>query len=472
MKGFSRDVWVVVLLNILAKPLWLIADNLAQDKIGHAEYGLIKALLGFGQWATSLSDWGMYLMVARRIAQAPQQYAEISSVTFSLRTLLSFAGILLFLWIGWLIGYRHLALLWLGLLLIYQTSISYLQFFRAFLQGFQRFRADAFFSAAEKALAIVFLALGWPYLSGHLYVGLLTLSGVIVAIVSAGWVWRLYGRPTWCLNPSLMWGMLQEITPFALMTHVTALNERINQVLLERWESPYANGLYWGAYRWFSAAMMYLWLVLPLFFARFARLGRTYSPELRQTFQWGQMVSALPIIGITGIFLCAPELFMLLLRQSTPTEQKLMSQVLQILALSLLLQGFFAIYSTYLTANGYERAILWIMVASTLANVASCAYLLPGGQALGAAWALALSYVVQCGGYLWVFSRKAPLRPPIGLLLRLSGVTIGYLSTLAIGRYILGLSFWGVLGLALVALPFWTWLNGLLRFLRYASSVR
>ena len=43
-----------------------------------------------------------------------------------------------------------------------------------------------------------------------------------------------------------------------------------DQVMLERMAGDVPTGLYAAAYRWLDAFSMYLWIVLPMFFARFA----------------------------------------------------------------------------------------------------------------------------------------------------------------------------------------------------------
>jgi hypothetical protein len=78
--------------------------------------------------------------------------------------------------------------------------------------------------------------------------------------------------------------LLRRLMPYTLLVLVSGLNERINQVLIERLSGPYENGLYLGAYRWFGASLMYLWIVLPIFYARFASLGHRPTRNLWRTF--------------------------------------------------------------------------------------------------------------------------------------------------------------------------------------------
>ncbi|MCS7296810.1 MAG: oligosaccharide flippase family protein [Bacteroidia bacterium] len=468
MKGFQRDLLLVVLAHLVSKPIWLVVDNLAQNRIGHQEYGLIGALLGFAQWAAYLADWGLYALVTREMARSPTAYPAVSSTTFTLKALLTCIVSALFLCLGWIIGYRGKELIWLGGLLAYHLALSYLQYFRAFFQGAQRFRIDALLSASEKAVVLLLLAGVWSVLNGNFYVGTLVVGGLCTSLGAGISVWRSYGMPRWSWERGALWQAFHQMTPFALMGYAGAFNERLNQLLLERWVGAYANGLYWGAYRWFAAATMYLWIILPLFFARFAKLGRQRSPELWRTFLWGQVISALPPIGVAGLFLGAPQLFLLLFTHSTPEELASMSRMLQLLAFPLTVNALTAIYSTYITAVGYEWIGFWLTMGAAGVNALSCLFLLPTLQGEGAVIALGLSYCVQAAGFVWTFYHLSPLPFPHTLILRLLFFAILYGgSTYGIGR--LGGPLIAIVGSGACFFLFWAWALGLFRWRVYAD---
>lgn len=471
-RTFQRDLLITLIANLLSKPAWLLADNLIQNQIGHEAYGLIGALLGLGQWATAIADWGLYALVTREMARVPDQYSTLSATTLTLKLWLSLAAFGLFTGLGWLIGYRQApAFVWLLLLLLYQISLSYLQFFRAYFQGTQSFRIDALFSALEKGILLLLLGLFWQSLTADRYVGFLLLSGILSAGMAGVWVRLRYGPFSWQPRLAPLWAAFRQMTPFALMGYVSAINERINQILLERWIGAYENGLYWGAYRWLSAAMMYLWIVMPLFFARFARLGRQKSPELWRTFVWGHLVAALPLIGIAGVFLAEPRLFLFLFSRSTPAELATMSAILQTMALPLTLNGLFIIYSTYLTAVGYEWIALRLMLLAVVANILTCAFLLPIWAGVGAAIALGVSYAVYGVGYVWAFHKVAPIPVPFSVLLRLAVLALTYEGGMLALSY-LSLSTGIRLTLAPVLFALCAWISQIYPLWRYAHRHR
>lgn len=449
MNPLRRDLAIVLLANLLSKPIWLVADNLVQNHIGHADYGLIGALLGLGQWATALADWGLYALVTREMARSIDRYPSINRATFTLKLILTVLSAALFIGLGWGIGYRGKAFLWLIALIAYQLTLSYLQYFRAYFQGAQQFRIDAIFSAAEKVVVLLLLAWTWSVLNGDLYVLILLAAGSLTALVSGGSVWHRYGRFSLRAEPATLWNAFRQMTPFALMGYTTALNERLNQILLERWVGAYENGLYWGAYRWFSAAMMYLWIILPMFFARFAKLGRVPTPEAVQTFRWGHIVSSLPIIAVAGVFVGAPSVFLWLFTDSSPREIAQMSAILQTLALPLALNGLTAIYSNYLTAVGYEWNAFLLMLGASGINFMLCAFLLKPLAGVGAALALGGSYLFYGAGFVWIFRRVSGLHSTESLLLRLLVLSVAYLGAM----YIIGQNadlVWTIVGAVLI----------------------
>ncbi|MCX7606749.1 MAG: lipopolysaccharide biosynthesis protein [Bacteroidia bacterium] len=472
MSTLRRDLGVTLLANIISKPIWLFTDNLVQNRIGHEAYGLIGALLGFGQWATALADWGLYALVTREMARDLGRYPVIGATTLTLKFWLTLLVGILFLLLGWLLGYRGAQFLWLAALLLYQLSLSYLQFFRAFFQGAQRFRVDALFSAGEKAFLVLLLVGSWSFLTGDLYVGLLLMAGLFTASVAGFWVFRSYGWPRWESNFRPLWEVFRYMTPFALLGYATALNDRLNQILLERWIGAYENGLYWGAYRWFSAAMMYLWIVMPLFFARFARLGRQRTPELWRTFIRGHLISSLPLIGVTGLFVGEPKLFLVLFSHSTLWEIESMSSILEALALPLVCNALFTIYATYLTAVGYEWAAFKLMMGASVVNGVSCLWLLPALKGVGAALGLGVSYLFYGVGFVFLLGRVAPFPVPVKLLFRLGMLAIGYVGSLALLRLGGTLPVGGVALCALPCLVVWVFLTGVWKYWRYAVRSR
>jgi len=416
MRGLRADLILTLLSHLITKPLWLITDNLIQDRLGHESYGLIGALHSFATWANVIADSSLFYYITRRVAQPAQSIRTIFAQTFLPKIVLSFLALGLFLGIGHLLGYTQRSFWWLCGLLGYQILLALIQYFRSFFQGAQLFRIDAILGNAEKAVIIVLLLAFWPYISGDFYIGILVMGSLIALLLVAIWAWRRFGPWPLYARGRVLLPLFYDLTPYALLLLVSGLNERLNQVLIERLAGPYDNGLYLGAYRWFGASMMYLWVVLPIFYARFAALGYRPTPLLWRTFLMGHLSAAIPLMAVTLVMFVEPRLFLILFRHSTEAELNTMAANLQILALAGTLNALFNIYSTHLTANGQEKASLVIMLLATVVNIVGCWLWIPRYGAIGGSLGLLVSYATFSLGHYLFFQRWVGLRKPVGVM--------------------------------------------------------
>ena len=426
MKGLRGDLLITLGAHLLTKPLWLIIDNLIQDRLGHEVYGLIGALHSFALWANVVADWSFSYYITRQVAQAPHQLRAIASETLLPKLFLSSLTWGAFLLLGYLIGYAQQHLWWLAGLLAYQIALALIQYFRSFFQGIQLFRADAFLGNAEKLVIILLILSLWGHISGTLYVGVLASGGLIALVGIAAWAWRQFG-PWHCqMEAATTSTLLRRLMPYTLLVLVSGVNERINQVLIERLSGPYENGLYLGAYRWFGASMMYLWIVLPIFYARFAALGHQPTPMLWRTFLMGQLTAALPLLAVTLVMFVEPDVFLILFQHSTAPEIFKMASVLQILSLAGTLNATFNIYSTHITANHRERVSLGITGLSLIANLLWSWWGIPRYGAMAGGVGLLVSYSIFSVGHYLFFQRWVRLARPAGTLpWRLLGIWLG-----------------------------------------------
>jgi hypothetical protein len=100
MKSLRSDLVLTVFSHLLTKPVWLIADNLIQDRLGHETYGLIGALHSYATWANVIADWSLSYHIARQIAQASHLIRPIAAQTLLPKLFLSLFTAGLFLLMG------------------------------------------------------------------------------------------------------------------------------------------------------------------------------------------------------------------------------------------------------------------------------------------------------------------------------------------------------------------------------------
>ncbi|MCC2545373.1 oligosaccharide flippase family protein [Hymenobacter sp. BT175] len=410
----------MVLLNLLVKPGWVVVENLVQDRLGHAAYGTFGALLSLTLIFSAFSDLGLTQFSTKRVAASPGFLDEYFPSILPLRGLLSVVFPVLIVATGWLIGHRGHTLYLLAITAVGLTLTQYIQFLRGTLQAHQRFNTDALLSVLEKALLLVMVLslLGIGRLGLDSYVYARAAATALTFALLYGLVSWFFGWVRYRLRWEQVRAVLKESLPFAVIALVYGINEKIDVVMIERLATPTEAGIYVGAYRWIDAIMMYLWTVLPLFFARFARV--TGEPAAQRELLWfGQRVVTVPLLFVGAFVLFRAEVLFWQFSHSSPAEVARMALCLRVLIVNVLVHAFFAIYSNLLTSTNHERAVSWLVAVSIALNVGLNLVLLPRFGAVAAALDTLVCAVVVSVGYLWLVHRRTGVAIPWLILLRL-----------------------------------------------------
>ncbi|AMR26799.1 hypothetical protein A0257_06525 [Hymenobacter psoromatis] len=407
-------------LSLLVKPGWVVVESLVQDRIGHVAFGTFTALSSLALILVTLSDMGLTHYSVKRLAAEPTYLATHFPTILPLRGLLNGVALLVLLALGRLLGYGGaqlglLAAIGAGLLLT-----QYGQFLRGTFQAHQQFNTDALLSVVEKVLLLALVLVLLPTgLSLWAYVGVRLVAAAFTAALLYGLMTYLFGRVRYRWHWGQARQVVREALPFALITLLYGANERVDMVMLERLASPVEASYYAGAYRWVDAVMMYVWTLMPLFFARFA--AALHSPSEQQALLWfGQRVVTLPLLLACAFVLFRGELLFWQFTHSTPAQLAVMTSCLKILFLNVLIQAFFAIYSALLNSTHYVGIVSRFVAGSLALNVGLNLLLLPHYGALAAAWNTLLCAALVAAGYLWLVHHRAQVAVPWGWLGRLS----------------------------------------------------
>jgi len=432
IKRVLQNIGVLLLAHALVKPAWVLAEVWVQNQMGHAQYGGFSAMFQLAFVLSPVLDMGTAMLLTRYYAKqlgedgrahALQTYTQ--NVT-KLRTLLAVAYIVLVLVAGLVLGYaaNNTWLACLVLLSGYNVAIGALLFMRAQLQGQLRFRAEAFAGVADRLLLMLALVVitAAAFTIGPLAFALLLLGTAVAAIVLVGEIGGVRKVPLAFtvsfasltqLKPYLLAGL-----PLTLVLLISALNERLPELLIERLEGAEANSLFAAAHRWYKAADMYLWTVMPVFYARFAA---AHLPEndSEKLLRYGTRIAALPVAAFGAVMAWWPEVFTLLLRNSTPAELSIVHTHLRWLAVPLTLHALVVVYGTHLTASGHLRALIWVQICAVVAQAATSAILLPTYGAQAAPIGVCVTIGVVAIGYLYFHHRFIPRNVQWRVLLRL-----------------------------------------------------
>ncbi|MCH8317660.1 MAG: polysaccharide biosynthesis C-terminal domain-containing protein [Bacteroidetes bacterium] len=442
MYNLFKNITLIVILNLLIKPIWIIMEFMIQDKIGHAQYGIYAALFSLGYVFIILSDFGINQYFTKTLAGKPD-LLQLFPDAFTLKITLSIIYPFFMLLIGWLLNYRHSELYYLFLLCFTQSSLQLAMFFRANFQAFQQFRIDAFASVIDKVFLIAIIAFLFLYridLELYIYARLLTavLAFVILFIilinihpVKSLLLLMVYGRYKHKIKLSKLKAILGSSIPFALIILLYGVHERIDQVMLERLASDHVTGLYAAAYRWVDAFMMYLWTILPIFFARFAHLQSNIK-EQQKHLSFGQIIVSIPMIFVCGFVFIYGEKLLWLLSNSDLEDLGIMTNCLKILFISVLVHGLLAIYGTLLSSTGHVKFLNKMMMVSIAINIGLNFLLIPKYGAEAAAFTTVISTAFLSVAYLLYIHTHLQIHIPFLTLLKLVMIAIVFTGTLYI----------------------------------------
>ncbi len=339
--------------------------------------------------------------------------------------------------IGFALGYRGYVLIYLAIISFTTALIQLLQYYRSIFQGYQLFKIDAFASNFDKFfLAIILTALLLTTITVDSFIYARLVSVVLAIIVLQRILARkkLFSRPVLSFRKTIP--ILKKSFPFALITIFYSVHERVDQVMLERIHpnGEEVTGIYAASYRWLDLTMMYLWIVLPMFFAKLS-FHKTSLEDKNTLIKVGVSITSLPLILISGFGIFHGEKLFILFTHSSLEQIELMTQCVKILFICLLIHGFCAILSTYLTSNGYTSFINLMMVISILVNVGLNIYLIPIYGATAAAWTTLISTLTACIGYILYIQLKTPLNLPYAQWGKLILVSTIYFSGLFTFQY-------------------------------------
>lgn len=426
---------MTLLLNLLVKPASLLVESLTHNEIDHEQWAIYTSLFSFAFIFSVFSDFGINQLTTKTIANSTDNFKKDYPSLFFLKIILSGSFPFLMLIPGYLIGYRGIELEFLFWISLTHGLIHVMSFFRANIQGFQLFKIDAFVSNFDKLFFILFLLV--LYFTNYTSVQQVInarLASMLLTLIAIGIL--LYKNNAWLrpIKPTYKnaLSLLKQSMPFAFIIVLYSMNERIDQVMIERL-SPLKSdaSIYAAAYRWLDAAMMYLWIILPLFFARFSYQDITIEAK-KKLLTAGLGLTSIPLIVVCIFSIFHGQLLFLPFTNSSPSEIELMNSCFQILSIALLLQGCFAILSTYLTSNNETSSISYLLGLSILINIVLNYYFIPTYGALAASYTTLISTLVLSLGYVIVFIIKKPFTLPY-----LSWLKIAVIFT---GAYYLG--FW------------------------------
>jgi O-antigen/teichoic acid export membrane protein len=328
--------------------------------------------------------------------------------------------------VGWLMGYNEREIYFLAVLSFAQAIVQFLFFLRANFQANQYFMVDSTASVMDKFILIILVVIMLSQritLDMFIYARLISLvaSVIIFYIVSI----KLFDYIAPKLDFANLKYLIKQSIPFAIITILYSLNEKIDSVMIDYLSRTSVDlnkqadaGLYAAAYRFLDASMMYLWTILPLFFAKFA-YHHSDLKEKQKLLNFGQVVVSIPMVFLSVFIFFYGEKLFFQQKSSSPEQIATMANVLRILFFSAAIQGVFAVYSTLLTATGFEKKVSSMVIGSIFINVIGNYIFIPIYGPVASAWITVASTSFLSLAYVYYTHINLDVKVPYKIILRL-----------------------------------------------------
>ena len=418
-KDFIFNICLLLFLNLLVKPFWLLGVEVGvQNQVGAADYGLYFAVFNFTYVFYMLLDMGICNYNNRTIARNNQLLDKYLSSIIVLRLILCLVYFAVIYTVALVIGYRGMQLkllFWIGFNQFLNATMLYL---RSNVSALLMFKTDSCLSVLDRLLAILFCGmLLWGHITDKPFqiewfvycqtaAYLLSIAVALAIVLKKSKLRKL----TWNKKLSLL--ILKKSLPFALLTLLMAFYNRIDSVMIERLLpvdiATTEAGIYASAFRLLDALVMIAYLfsviLLPLF-SKMIKDKENIQPIVRTSFSFLYAFA----IGATVVLVCYREPILAWLYEDH-VEQS--ANVFALLIPCIIPIAFTYVFGTLLTANGSLKKLNITAMAGIVVNILINIILIPRYQARGAAVAslCTQSVVSLLQFFIAVKELRVPLR--------------------------------------------------------------
>jgi O-antigen/teichoic acid export membrane protein len=375
-KKFFRSIILLVLLNLLVKPVWIFAiDRQVQNLTGFSTYGQYFALLNLCIVFNFLLDLGISTYFNREVAARKENGVTLFSDSLNGKIWLSFLFTLVIFLVAYLSGIREYKLLLM--LIIMQIGSSALLFVRSYLTATQHYSQDAVISITDKLFVILIVGaiLLFPNLTGPITIFrfvAIQVAGITFSIaLGLLFLFRNVEKFTFLPFSGLNKKVLISSLPFAINIFLMTVMLRSDGFMLERLHAEGAAeaGIYAAGFRLMDAFNMAGFLMagflLPFISRHWPEINR-FSPVLLAC----RHLLLLGSLYVAAFSLAAPEYITRLLYNR---DDQHTVEIISIILLALPALSLIHIYGTMLTAtrniNTFLRISLIFSVITVLLNL-------------------------------------------------------------------------------------------------------
>jgi len=415
LRKFLSGLGLMLVLNMLIKPIWIFGIDRTVQNITGSDYGFYYTILNFSFLFSIILDVGITSFNNRQISQDNTLLKDHFAGLLAVKLILAVVYMLVVLVVGNLIGYNSRQMHLLLLLGIVQFLSSLILYLRSNISALMLFKTESFFSVIDKFLMICIcsvliwgdIAHGPFQIEWFVYAQLAAycitaiLAFLVVLNHSQGFRFNLL--------PRFSLSIIRKGMPYALLGLLMMSFSRIDTVLLERMLPDGVNqvAIYANGYRLLDAAnnIPYLFsiLLLPLF-ARMLADKSDVSQIVRVSLS---LLFPLSIMVAAVSFFYSSQLMNLLYVHHIQKS----ADVFSILMFSFVANTVLFVFGTLLTANGSVRLQNKLMILALILNVALNLLLIPLYQVIGAAWAGVITQGFVALAEMYLAFKMISIRP-------------------------------------------------------------
>ncbi len=435
-RKFLTNLGLLLLLNLLIKPIWIFGIDLTVQRIvGVGDYGFYFVILNFSFLFNIILDLGITNYNNRNIAQHNHLLNKHFSGILVLKLLLGLTYVVIAFVVAMILRYNADQFRLLGWLAFNQFLLSFILYLRSNISGFMMFKTDSMLSVLDRLLMIFFCGvLLWghvtttPFRIEWFVYSQTTAYSITAAIAFLIVVKKAHFRKlNWSWPFFLM--IIKQSMPFALLVLLMTFYNRLDPVMLERMLPEKTGneqvGIYASGFRLLDAANMIAYLFGVLLIPIFSKMIKKRQPIEHMLKLSFTLIITLAIIVGFGLFFYSYELMDLLY----DTHIQASTSVFR-----LLIPGFIAVSTTYifgtlLTANGNLKQLNLIaalgLIINLILNYLLIPHLLASGSAVSSLVTQFAMAILQVMMVQRIFKFKVNYRYLLTLLVFLVGV-IGF----------------------------------------------
>jgi O-antigen/teichoic acid export membrane protein len=388
---FVTNLVLIILLNLLIKPLWIFGiDRKVQIITGEEAFGMYGTLLSVSFLLNILLDLGLTNYNNRNISQNHQLLRKYFANIVALKMILGFVYAIVVFSVAAILGYDSERIYILAFLVLNQFLTSFTLYLRSNIAGMQMHTVNSLISVLDRALMIIFCAvLIWGGVTDSAFriewfVYAQTAAYVITTLICFAIVLWKSKFPRFRFDRLFFMVVLRQSFPYALLVLLMSAYTRIDMVMIDKLLGDAGVeqvGIYIHGFRLFDAAYQFALLFAVLLFPMFSKMiSEKYS--IVELTRLSSLLLFIPsiILAVSSMFYRV-EIMELMgypdFQESAPIYSMLMYAFLGMAAT--------IIYGTLLTANGDLKILNITSAVAVLINVVLNFILIPRYQAYGAA---------------------------------------------------------------------------------------